>query len=30
MKAPFEAVLRAYEEQEGITTSALGQEGEDL
>ncbi|AOW94562.1 hypothetical protein BFN03_07170 [Rhodococcus sp. WMMA185] len=27
MKATFEAVLRAYEEQEGITASALGQIG---
>ncbi|MEV0945339.1 hypothetical protein [Rhodococcus sp. NPDC049939] len=30
MKATFEAVLRAYEEQEGITASSLGQIGDDL
>ncbi|WP_084721722.1 hypothetical protein [Rhodococcus marinonascens] len=30
MKATFEAVLRRYEEQEGITASALGQIGDNL
>ncbi|NLG54445.1 MAG: hypothetical protein GX542_02160 [Rhodococcus sp.] len=30
MKSTFEAVLKAYEEQEGITTAALTAQGDDL